>query len=43
MTEVEMKDVANLIATAVRDESAAGEVGQRVASLVAAHPAYPRR
>ena len=41
MTEVEMKDVANLIATAVRDESAAGEVGQRVASLVAAHPAYP--
>ncbi|MEO6713187.1 MAG: serine hydroxymethyltransferase [Mycobacteriales bacterium] len=42
MTEVEMKDVANLIATAVRDESAAGEVGQRVASLVSAHPAYPR-
>lgn len=42
MTEVEMKDVAGLIATAIRDESAAGEVGQRVASLVAAHPAYPR-
>jgi glycine hydroxymethyltransferase len=42
LTEVEMKDVANLIATAIRDESAAGEVGQRVAALVAAHPAYPR-
>ena len=42
MTDVEMKDFANLIATAVRDESAAGEVGQRVMSLVSAHPAYPR-
>jgi glycine hydroxymethyltransferase len=42
MTEEQMKDIASLIATAVRDESAAGEVGQRVAALVAAHPAYPR-
>jgi glycine hydroxymethyltransferase len=42
MTEGDMKEVAGLIATAIRDESAAGEVGQRVAALVAAHPAYPR-
>ncbi len=42
MTEEQMKDIASLIATAVRDESSAGEVGQRVAALVAAHPAYPR-
>jgi glycine hydroxymethyltransferase len=42
MTEGEMKEVAGLIAVAIRDESAAGEVGQRVAALVAAHPAYPR-
>jgi glycine hydroxymethyltransferase len=42
MTEEQMKDIASLIATAVRDESAAGEVGQRVAALVSAHPAYPR-
>ena len=42
MTEGDMKEVATLIATAVRDESAAGEVAQRVAALVAGHPAYPR-
>jgi glycine hydroxymethyltransferase len=42
MTEGDMKEVAGLIATAIRDESAAGEVGQRVAALVAARPAYPR-
>jgi glycine hydroxymethyltransferase len=42
MTEGDMKEVATLIATAVRDESAAGEVGQRVAALVAGHPAYAR-
>jgi glycine hydroxymethyltransferase len=42
MTEGDMKEVAGLIATAIRDESLAGEVGQRVAALVAAHPAYAR-
>ncbi|HZG94528.1 MAG TPA: serine hydroxymethyltransferase [Mycobacteriales bacterium] len=42
MTEGDMKEVATLIATAVRDESAAGEVAQRVAALVAGHPAYAR-
>ena len=44
MTEVEMKEIAGLIARAVRDSdgSAAREVGETVAAIVARHPAYPR-
>jgi glycine hydroxymethyltransferase len=44
MTEGEMKDVASLIARAVRDSdgSASREVGAEVGSLVSTHPAYPR-
>jgi glycine hydroxymethyltransferase len=44
MTDDEMKEVAALIARAVRDSdgSAANEVATAVGSLVAAHPAYPR-
>ena len=43
MTEGDMKEVAGLIARAVRDEdgSAAAEVRQGVEALVSAHPAYP--
>jgi glycine hydroxymethyltransferase len=44
MGEGDMKEVAGLIARAVRDEdgSAAAEVRAGVDALVAAHPAYPR-
>jgi glycine hydroxymethyltransferase len=44
MAEGEMKEIASLIARAVRDAdgSAASEVAQTVSSLVAAHPAYAR-
>jgi glycine hydroxymethyltransferase len=44
MTEPQMKEVASLIARAVRDAdgSAAGEVGEAVRRLVTDHPAYPR-
>jgi glycine hydroxymethyltransferase len=44
MTEGDMKEVASLIARAVRDAdaSAAAEVGAAVSALVAKHPAYPR-
>ena len=42
MGEGEMKEIASLIARAVRDESAAAEVGATVAAMVERHPAYPR-
>ncbi|TAK70727.1 MAG: serine hydroxymethyltransferase [Actinomycetota bacterium] len=44
MAEPDMKEIAALIGRAVRDAdgSAAADVGQQVAALVAAHPAYPR-
>ena len=44
MQEGDMKEVASLIARAVRDEdgSAADEVRRGVDALVTAHPAYPR-
>jgi hypothetical protein len=44
MTDGDMKEVAALIARAVRDSdgSAAPEVAAAVGSLVQAHPAYPR-
>jgi glycine hydroxymethyltransferase len=44
MTEGDMKEVASLIARAVRDEdgSACEEVRRGVDALVEAHPAYPR-
>jgi glycine hydroxymethyltransferase len=44
MTEGDMKEVASMIARAVRDAdgSAAAEVGAAVSALVAKHPAYPR-
>jgi glycine hydroxymethyltransferase len=44
MAEGEMKEVAGLIARAVRDSSgaAAGEIADSVRSLVGRHPAYPR-
>jgi glycine hydroxymethyltransferase len=42
MGEGEMKEVASLIARAVRDETATAEVRARVDALVAAHPAYAR-
>jgi glycine hydroxymethyltransferase len=44
MAEGEMKEVAGLIARAVRDAdgSAAGEIAEAVQSLVRRHPAYPR-
>jgi glycine hydroxymethyltransferase len=44
MTEGDMKEVAALIARAVRDPdgSSARDVGAAVGSLVSAHPAYPR-
>jgi glycine hydroxymethyltransferase len=44
MAEGEMKEIASLIARAVRDAdgAAANEIAQSVSSLVAAHPAYAR-
>jgi glycine hydroxymethyltransferase len=44
MAEGDMKEVASLIARAVRDTdgSSSAEVGAAVGSLVSAHPAYPR-
>jgi glycine hydroxymethyltransferase len=44
MADGDMKEIAALIARAVRDSdgSASAEVGAAVGSLVAAHPAYPR-
>jgi glycine hydroxymethyltransferase len=44
MQEGDMKEIASLIARAVRDEdgTAATEVRRGVDALVAAHPAYPR-
>jgi glycine hydroxymethyltransferase len=44
MAEGEMKEIASLIARAVRDAdgTAAREVAQAVSALVTAHPAYPR-
>jgi glycine hydroxymethyltransferase len=44
MADGEMKEVAALIARAVRDSdgSAAAEIAASVTSLVSAHPAYPR-
>ncbi len=44
MAEGEMKEVAALIARAVRDAdgTAAAEIGATVGALVTAHPAYPR-
>ena len=44
MQEGDMKEIASLIARAVRDEdgTAAEEVRRGVDALVEAHPAYPR-
>jgi glycine hydroxymethyltransferase len=44
MTEGDMKEIASLIARAVRDAdgTAAEEIGAAVSSLVERHPAYPR-
>jgi glycine hydroxymethyltransferase len=45
MAEGEMKEIGSLIARAVRDGDSpevCREVADRVASLVEAHPAYPR-
>jgi glycine hydroxymethyltransferase len=44
MTEGEMKEIASLIARAVRDADGAGstEIAAGVQALVQAHPAYPR-
>jgi glycine hydroxymethyltransferase len=45
MGEGEMKEIGSLIARAVRDgddPAVCREVGERVAALVEAHPAYPR-
>ena len=44
MTEGDMKEVASMIARAVRDTdgSAAAEIGAAVSALVDKHPAYPR-
>jgi glycine/serine hydroxymethyltransferase len=44
MTEGDMKEIASLIARAVRDAdgAAAAEVGRQVSALVDAHPAYAR-
>jgi glycine hydroxymethyltransferase len=43
MAEGDMKEIASLIARAVRDDdgSAAGDLRARVGELTAAHPAYP--
>ena len=44
MTEGDMKEIASLIARAVRDVdgTAAEEIGSAVTALVERHPAYPR-
>ncbi|MEX5708906.1 serine hydroxymethyltransferase [Parafrankia sp. FMc6] len=42
MREGEMKEIAGLIARAVRDPSAAADVSAAVSVLVNCHPAYPR-
>ena len=42
MAEVEMKEIAGLIARAIRDTSATEEVAAGVKALVDAHPAYAR-
>ncbi|ABW10469.1 Glycine hydroxymethyltransferase [Parafrankia sp. EAN1pec] len=42
MREGEMKEIAGLIARAVRDPSAAADVSAAVSVLVDRHPAYPR-
>ncbi|MCK9896109.1 serine hydroxymethyltransferase [Frankia sp. AgB32] len=42
MGEDDMKEIATLIARAVRDPAAAPEVATAVSVLVARHPAYPR-
>ncbi|OHV46957.1 serine hydroxymethyltransferase [Parafrankia soli] len=42
MREGEMKEIAGLIARAVRDPSAAADVSAAVSVLVNRHPAYPR-
>ena len=44
MTEGEMKEVAALLARAVRDSDGSGtdDVRAAVSALVARHPAYPR-
>jgi len=44
MTEPDMAEIAALIGAAIRDGSGAetAEIGERVAALVTAHPAYPR-
>lgn len=41
MGEGEMKAIASLVGTAVRDEDAAARVAAEVRSLVGRHPAYP--
>jgi hypothetical protein len=43
MAEGDMKEIASLIARAVRDAdgTAAGELRGRVEALTSAHPAYP--
>jgi glycine hydroxymethyltransferase len=44
MTDTDMKDIASLIGTAIRDTdgSRTTEVNAAVRELVDAHPAYPR-
>jgi glycine hydroxymethyltransferase len=44
MAEGEMKEVASLIARAVRDSDGAGaaDIRASVSALVSRHPAYPR-
>ncbi|CAJ64567.1 MULTISPECIES: serine hydroxymethyltransferase [Frankia] len=42
MREGEMKEIAALIARAVRDPAAAADIAAGVATLVERHPAYPR-
>ncbi|WP_261556169.1 serine hydroxymethyltransferase [Frankia tisae] len=42
MGESEMKEIAGLIARAVRDPAGAADVAAGVATLVERHPAYPR-
>ncbi|ABD13069.1 serine hydroxymethyltransferase [Frankia casuarinae] len=42
MGEGEMKEIAGLIAHAVREPEAAADVAAAVSALVARHPAYPR-
>jgi glycine hydroxymethyltransferase len=43
MTETDMKEIASLIGTAIRDSdgSRTAEVNAAVRELVSAHPAYP--